>query len=529
MEENENSVQKGYDLSQEHNYTDPIVRHDPTISKTMIPKADLSTLSSTDTSNPTDIDIKKIEAIDIPVVLLNNKVLDYTDIEFLYIDYDSFVPKIRIAVSQSDENLGNTDSPGLDNIITVVMTSRVDGAYKPISIDFYILSVETVNNACVYEGSYKLLSIEQNKTECIKFCPGAGCQGEWCNLPENNTPTTYEFLHELCAKSGLGFATTDKVKEISDNRQRFITNQNYKTAMEQHLKFAGIDENSIFDGWIDLYKYLVVINVPWVLSQDINIEDIGSYIEWNAPNATNRITDQQDLNKSYRFLTNNRETAQNLNILITSYKWITNNRSIRNKGTNYQYFTGQPLGFGENNTGSCTQHDVEVVENSDTGEDTKENYAFNRMEFLGNEMGNAALGNTPVLMQRQIRDNYFRKIRQRRLKVSLDITNLALQRGTLVYLYIFEYSQTAKREMLMDEMDNPIIRSRVDEGHIPNPFMCGFYYIDGMEFIYDKQSAKITQYLYLIKKEPYISQVKTEFDYVKEKLDSDNDIGDNED
>ncbi|MCH5166932.1 MAG: hypothetical protein J1F35_03480 [Erysipelotrichales bacterium] len=523
----ENGIQPGYDLSTICNYTDPIVRHDPTIEKSLVGKIDASNTNSTWENSVIDMDIKKVEAIDIPVINLNNKVLDYSEISYLRIDYDSFVPSLQLTVNQKDMDHSNNDSPGLDNVITVVMTSRVDGAYKSVSLDFYVLDVISNLDSATYIATYKLLSLEQNHTEAIKFCMGSGCQCEWCKLPEDPNPTTYEYLHELAIKAGLGFATTDQVKEIADHKLRFLVNQTYKEAMEQHIKFGGLDENSIFDGWIDLYRYLVVVNVPWVLSQDLDIKDIGAYVEWNAPNATTAISDQQDLEMSYRFLTNNREAAKNINILISDIEkpvWITSNEVLFNQGVNHQYFTGAPLGYAENNTGSCHQHDIEVIENSYDGDETRENYSINKIQFLGYEMGNAAAGNTPILMQQQIRNNYFRKLRQRRLKICLDITNMSLQRGTLVYLHMFEYSEIGKRELAGEDMDDPVIRNNISNGPIPDPFLTGFYYIDGMEFIYSKSETKIIQYLYLIKKDPYINRAKGEFEYLRNQIEEGEEI-----
>ena len=45
--------------------------------------------------------------------------------------------------------------------------------------------------------------------------------------------------------------------------------------------------------------------------------------------------------------------------------------------------------------------------------------------------------NTPVLKQKRIHDNYFRKYRAKTLEVKLAKSNFGLQRGTLISLAIF--------------------------------------------------------------------------------------------
>lgn len=517
-----NTIPEGYEflytVSDRVNYTDPVVRHDPIIEKQVVPKPNITDDIEQDPSEvEVTTDVKKIEGVSIPIVLLNNTVLNVSNINTLVINYDGVVPTIKLIVSQQSNEIEFSDSPGLDNIITVVMTPRVNGAYKPISINFYINSVKKYGTDLYYIGTYKLLELEQNKTEQIIF---PGCQDEFCGLDQNDSPTTYEFLHEIAIRCGLGYATTDEVKEISDNKYRFITNQTYKTAIEKHVNFAGLDEYSIFDWWIDLYRYLVVINVPWVLNEDVDLEDIGAYSEYENLSESSVQSDAQQTRMSKRILTNHQQLGASTNIVIEKYKWITNNKSIRENGAANQYMIGSAIGYNDGANGGINQHDIEIQEDTPDGMAGIDNYNFQKSSFLGFEMGNAEDGNTPVLVQEQIRNSYFRKIRQKRLKVELKITNFSLQRGTLVYLYIVEYNDQEQRRLLSEEqMQDPEIKTALMSGStpFPNQSMNGLYYIDGMEFTYSKHQQQIIQSLYLIKKDPYENiNSKTNPDITKE-------------
>lgn len=489
------------------NYTDPIVRHDPQLEKQTVAKPNFSDVGEGVPNHEINIDNKRVEAIEIPVILLNNIVLDYSNITYMNINYDGFVPTIKIIVTQIGHEIEFNDSPGLDNILTVVMTSRVNGAYKPISVNFYINQVKSVGNDLYYFGTYKLLALEQNQTEQITFnpAPDTGCQAQFCKLGPNEHPTTYEFLHVIAEKCGLGFAATDNVKEISDDKYRFITNQTYKDAIQQHIKFAGVDEDSIFDCWIDLYRYLVVVNIPWVLNENVEIQDLGGYIEYESMSGQTQTPDVQDTRMSRRYLTNYREAAGQMNILVKSYKWITNNADLREHGTTNQYFIGGPLGYNDENNGSMNQKDIAVQEETPDGQAGIDEYQFTKNNFIGYEMGNADDGNTPILYQTQIRNSYLRKLRQRRLKVTMNTPNMGLQRGILIYLMIVEYEDKQKRLLAMQSgMENGVIRSIIEQGlPLLNPYLSGFWYIDGMEFSYNKNDKNITQDLYLIKKDPY--------------------------
>lgn len=487
-------------LSSQVNYTDPIVRKDPEIDKTKVAKINIS--DKDDEYSPTAkdgnvVDMKKVEGISIPIIQVNNTVLHPWKIKYMKLDYDDFFPSIKITAYQEENELMEGDTPGMDNHITVIMTSRVDGAYKPISMDFYIDRVQVKGHDVYYWGSYKLLSLEQNKTEQVIFSADGS----------NEHPTTYEFFYQIAVNCQLGYASTDQVKEITDDRYRFVMNQNYKECLLQHLKFGGLNELSVFDAWIDLYRYLTIVNVPWVLNEKLSPEDIGMRIE--TVTISERESDGsagQSDTMMQRIITNYTEIAGPTNILIASYNWITNNNAIRTEGSLNNYQIASASGYTEEGNGSINQHDVEIIEDSPEGEEGRENYLYQRSSFIGTEMGNADEGYTPVLLQQQIRSNYLRKIRQKRLHVVMERTNLALQRGTLIYVLIMDYNDYAKRNDMTPEAfasSEAKYMNNVANTPVPSISLSGFYYIDGMSFEYLASEGEITQHLYLIKKDPY--------------------------
>ena len=116
-----------------------------------------------------------------------------------------------------------------------------------------------------------------------------------------------------------------------------------------------------------------------------------------------------------------------------------------------------------------------------------------------------------------IHDNYFRKYRAKTLEVTLAKANFGLQRGTLINLAIFEYSELGKRQMWQNwnnigfdnsEMPNPSsveleqMFSDSTLGFI-NLSVSGIYYIDGMSFEYDTKNKEheIIQKIYLIRRD----------------------------
>lgn len=503
-----------YKLSSRVNYTDPIVRHDPSAGFSVVAKFQSTTdpEKNPEGAQENDYDNKKTDGVQIPIIRINNTVIEYPKIARLNINYDDFLPSLSLMIEQNANEIDIYDSPGMSNSITVIMLPKVDGAYKKISLEFYIDKIVNQGKYMMYHASYKMIELEKAHTEQITFnpFPNIGCTAKYCQLGPNRYPSTYEFFHVLAEKIGLGFAATDQVKEISDNKTRLITNQNYKEVFQQHLKFSGLDENSIFDAWIDLYKYLVIVNMSWIFNENVQIEDIGAYVETSSPYGFEGHGLQQDSKMAQRVLTNYKEQAFNSSVQIKSYKWITYNGDIRINGTTNNYMIGGPIGYNDDNNGAINQKDIEIIENSKEGEEYKDDYEFTKSSFLGFEMGNADDNNCPVLYQEQIRNNYLRKKRAKRLRVEMNTPNMSLQRGILVWLMIMEYNEESKRKMIgYENLKDPEINRQLNmnTNPIPNLSLCGMWYIDGMEFEYTKHNKQITQFLYLIKKEQFNSPV----------------------
>ena len=124
--------------------------------------------------------------------------------------------------------------------------------------------------------------------------------------------------------------------------------------------------------------------------------------------------------------------------------------------------------------------------------------------------------NTPICKQKKIHDKYFEKFRARRLKVVLEQPNFMLERGMLTSVAIFEYDIIKKRKMLSNDSnfhgeaesdkESPEVETALKNGEIdyPTPLLntaiSGIYYIDGLEFEYNKYREDIIQTLYLVKK-----------------------------
>lgn len=495
------------------NRTDPIVRHDPTVNAKVVIK-EYTDVCPPDSAGRTknDGDLKRVEGPMIPIVRVGGLVLKFSDILSMSIDYDSFVPTIELTIQQLDKSNQIAEVPGMACDMTVILTPHVDGAYKPINLTFYVRDIQYSTNRVTYYGVYKWMKMDEPMTKQVVF---DGCIGEQCQLPQNNKPTTFEFLHSAAVNDlGLGLAATKQVKEIKDNKTRILHAESYYDAIQKHVAFGGLDEESIFDCWVDLYRYLVIVNVPWIMNEPVKTNELGYHILQGIDITDSSIGEADTESEMMaRIITNNKSLPSSSNIVFKNYEFIVDNTRIQDEGAIISPIITKPVSVGGND--GCDQTDVKIEENSVDGYVMSSQYSYQKQEYLGPEYGDEE--NTPILNSKVLHDSYLRKLRAKRLRIEMESPNFGLQRGTLLTVMVYEYNAINKRYMLAHGVSpaNPSVGE--DEGSkitsedskdidndgqgILNIAVSGIYYIDGMTFKYDVKYQKFIQFLYLIKKD----------------------------
>ena len=149
--------------------------------------------------------------------------------------YTGFKPTIEIIVNTG--KLQVIDTPGMVNKITIVMIPPEDGTYKKISLDFYITSMQPIGNRTRYTGEYFLPALESKSVRVLK-------------QDGNNKLSTYQLLETIANECQLGFAATKSCEDIADTKIRLVKSQNLQEVINEHLRFSGLDDNSIFIAWI---------------------------------------------------------------------------------------------------------------------------------------------------------------------------------------------------------------------------------------------------------------------------------------
>jgi len=529
------------------NYTDPVVYHDPTIqAPAIVTKYQPSDAEGNGNEEGDiagareDVEINRIEGRDFPLVLLNTTVLQAQQIQKLVIYYDSFFPTLYLKVrDDQDGTIKFSNSPGINNHIRVIIVPEVEGTYKNISLEFYIDNCDfTRGDSYTFTGHLWVQSFEEKRNCQIKYpgCPNVkkkqGANDEVadeqinCNPAPQIKPNTWEYLHEISRASGLGFATTDKCKDIEDRLPRLMQHENFKEFIDRQIKISGLDEDSIFDVWIDFYRYITMVNVSWVLTEDIDVNHLAiNAVVGNDGQA--KMTPKAKFRLVHRTLTcsNKNDGLANMEYDQDNFTQISDN-DIHTFGM----FVNNPIYQAKGGTQDTNSEkndmvvkDIQAQENSVDGSKISD-YNTNTEQQVTILVDPYNTNN-----QKIIRQKFFELKRSKSYKLVLNRLNLGLQRGTLVNIHKSTTNPAQKAKVLTDgtnvapgHEDNPTQDETLNKGKL-NDFetmrdlsieesaevldvaLSGLYYIDAMTFEYDPSHEKLVQNLFLIKKGPQSS------------------------
>lgn len=489
------------------NPTDPIVVFDPKIPQTTVMRKYIEQEPSTAENAPgdyTDQDNTAIDGIKIPIICLNNSSIKYKDILEFKLSIKEFLPTLELKIYDAEGKLKAMDVPGMENGITVVLIAPIDGANKKISLDFYILECNFTDGGIVeYKAEMKLTNMHSKKNVQLG----------------SEKLSTYEMLEEIAKQNDLGFAATEDCKGIEDKRWRQVYGQPFCEYIKEQLSFAGKDENSIFDAWVDEFGYLVMVNIAWVFNYTLDVKQLTIKTIDGINSGTKLEADMDvSLKETLRMISNQKSSINNENLRISNYTHDVDNNKLKD-GTvsKYYYMTG----LCESNT--IEMHEGEIKELSIDAQSDNADYGFENIEFIGFDMtDDDDEDNTPIIVQEKNVSNFFNTIYAKTLNVTMTKPNYLLQRGTLILVDIEEFNSLVKNDII-DNAENSV-KTEEDEKKIqvnenrgsafeakkemfgntmdgvPNFAKCGVYYIKDITFVYSEGAQEIMQQMTLVKR-----------------------------
>lgn len=497
------------------NRTDPQMLHDNRYTPEPIVtqhREQYNLASNADEGQPDDN--TRHDAIFYPLIRVNNHLIGEEQIIKFVFHNDRFMPYIDLVFEDTYDTVEFGDMPGLNNVIAVVMLEGIPDAHKPIKMNFYITSCEVVEHTFYIQAEFKCLPLEEEQLKQeVFYWPSAGCS--YCGLGPRFYPTTFELLHVIADNCGLGFGATQYTKEIEDIRYRILKRQKYKDVIQDAVACGGINEDNMFDAWIDPWENLIMANVSWEFSEAVTPDELATMATTGVETADGLTTDtKKDIGWCHRILSNISTVTGYNNLMITEIKKMVDLHSGYYDGTLTDYNTIYPEGVklpeGDPAHNDLRLQQVQERENSLTGHSTDE-FRYDANNFAGFDMAEL----TKTVAQRQRHDEYFRKLRSKIYRVTMLEPNFGLERGMLTFVQWFVADNTQKSTVLywrenlhVDESGEPQKYHDLGEtdmlddeySMVLDVAVSGIYYIDGTDFEWDPDNGKIQQHLYLIKR-----------------------------
>lgn len=486
------------------NPTDPIVVFDPDNKSPHIVVQYDNTESSDDSHyDKTDLGSQtKYDAIAVPLVQVNETKIADANIKTVEILISDFFPKLNLVIYDENDFLQKINYPGIDSTVSVIMTAPIEGVSKKIALSFYITkAISNPDGTITIEGEFNVVGLKQEKN---------------CQIGTKKL-STYDFLSMVAKDLQLGFATTEKCKEIDDSRWRQIYSMTYKDFIEYQISFAGIDKSSIFDAWIDQFGYIVMVNLNYVMTEQLNPNQLSMKIVKGAGfTDKDEMVEKQQYEETVRVISNSKDSGVVSNSLFGRWSTEVDNKKIEDSGTVNKYF--YMTGLGDTNT--ISTFESEDIEYSTDGINNKDAYAFNKCQFIGFEMDEDS---NPILVQSKNVNNFKAMMNYKQIYLEMIMPNYYLQRGMLVNVEFEDYDVETKNITIYNsgaalatgneedpfnkassgnQIDNETAVEEIMNTHlgVMNPSLSGMYYINSMSFRYDKDSGEITQCMHLVKR-----------------------------
>lgn len=378
------------------------------------------------TNNQPEIQQTMIYGIQAPLIMINNIVVNFTDVISFELICDSVYPKINLIV-QDRYNLTSTiDTPGIDNELRVQILPKFENKYKKINLSFYITQMKNNNGIIHLSGDYKL----------SKFISS--------NIKAFGQLSIYELCEQIAKNSGLGFATN--VADDLNTRYIYCDNKSYKELLKNETTLS-CNDTQIYDYWIDWWNNLILVDIYERYNATDKDEDMLIWIS----GQNQEIREGSDIDPMQTVATLHNHPAQkNTELYIQNLKNITSPGNQMNKGTDRVYSI-----YNCNNT----EYLDYLIQDGDTKKDV-----FCKYEYLGE-----VYGEHNYLLGLKKYETFKQKIATNEtIEISLKTPLLGIMRGNKVnVMWYINDSMSANVKKTLQDFDvissNPETNIQIDD------------------------------------------------------------------
>lgn len=415
-----------------------------------------------------------------PFIRINGYTFPVEDILESKLSVTGSRPSFSFTARVSDTSFYSINYPKDGDLINVMIRSK-DDSLKPIRNDFEILGLNNISRGA--EGSYNDRITLSGLLRIPKFTD------ELCFSKKGSSIKT---LIDTCNDLGLGFSTN----EISTNDEMTWVNPfgSYEDYLYEITSASWKDSNSFFSYFIDQYYHFNFVNMEPMFSQKAEIEEgllISSFV--------NDFSSDSYLAKAKRELVlTNLEDASTTNMYVKNAS-LNNYSSHINMNEGYKRF----VRYYDN---LLKEYQNLFVDPLKTNDSEKDSYVFkgrkgedfyktqNRTKWMGVLYGTGDNCHNNYLYARVHNHHNNVHLNKMELELTLQSPNSSIRRGQVIpYIHTIQMSAGRKEATTPKGMRIDDIRYTVD------PFYSGFFYVNGMEYIY--RNGTFEQSLSLIRRE----------------------------
>ena len=191
-----------------------------------------------------------------PLVVINGYyVTKY--LQYFNLVMNGFMPVVRLGFTAMETSFLSVSYPKDGDIVSVYIRS-IEDVYKPIRMDFNILTVDAELTSKLSDKGTDSDGIGQN----LKFNILAECRvpGIYTNRSKSfKDSTSYDTLFQVAQDLDLGFSTNDS--NLNDTMSWICPNYSYFDFVKDVTGDSYKDDNSFYMSFIDCYYNLNFVNM----------------------------------------------------------------------------------------------------------------------------------------------------------------------------------------------------------------------------------------------------------------------------
>lgn len=343
--------------------------------------------------NQPEIQQTLVYGIQSPLIMVNNIVVDFSDVISFELKSSSILPEISIVVRDRYKLNEIVATPGIDNELRVQILPKFDNIYKKINLTFYITITKFHDKYISIKGIYKSPKFVSSYIKTF---------GEM---------NTYNLFETIAKETGLGFASNVENND-GDKRWVYCDNKSYKELLMYEIQKSGFDK-CIYDYWIDWWNNIVLIDIYERYNAIDRDEDIQIYIS----GQNQEVTEGSEIQPQKVIASLHNHPGQKMSELYVYEKNI-----INKPGAQLYSGTDRVYTVFEHSKGDYVDY---LIQDGDVEKDI-----FIKHEYLGE-----VYGDFNYLIAGKKRETFLQKIRTNEtIEIALKTPLLGLMRGNRVNL-----------------------------------------------------------------------------------------------